>query len=1088
MKKNDNFFRINFVRMTFIYASLGLLLQAFIVNFVFAVTPSNAQNLDKTIVNINLVNKSLGRVFNEIEGQTNYRFSYVEGQIPLKTSTTLHANGTPLNDVLNELASQHNLTFEIIKNQIVVQREKVVIVENAGEKGKIKGVIVDAASGEALIGANIIIQGTSLGAATDIDGKFVLPAVEPGNYTVKVSYVGYKDKIERITVVPNRTTEITITLSWIAVEGDEVLVTAQARGQLSAINEQLSATEIKNVVSKDRIRELPDANAAESVGRLPGISLARSGGEGYGVVIRGLQPKYSKIMIDGVALSATGGTDRTVSMSSISSYSLEGIEVIKSPTADMDGDQVGGSVNLVMRTAPKGLRYELIAEGGYKGLRNSVTDYNFVGSASNRFFENKLGIFTQLTVDQKNMGSNNMYARYDPQSNQEVGAKNSIYLNGITLANTFVTRKRLGGTLTLDYLLPNGKIYFKNFLSSSKSNNQYYGEDFGKAQHLYTTEDYEYNRLMFSNILGVEEYILGFNVKAKLSHTYTSGETPKDITFEFLHEGGMKNHPTDILPEEVPSYKKPDSLTNNGFDWVWKNAYDDSEETISRQIMGKIDFEKEFEITKQLNGKIKFGVKFRYDEHSQDKERYYSDPRYAGGDIISALDNGIDRFRDAINKQPNPEKIAGSTTFGYPLFYDHNFSHGEFLDGAFQMGPVADIGFLNTIINLLREKHKELGDVDGYRYYHFTSNINDYSGLERLGAGYLMAEVNLTKNLTFIPGIRYEAKNTSYSGVYGHNLGLAELGFIPKDTTSNRNNDFWLPMIHLRYEPFEWLQVRMAYTKTIARPNFTDIIPNMYWGVNTITMRNPNLVPELAESFDLYFAFSDNHLGLLTLGGFWKNIKDKIFSRGVRVLLNPEEYNLDPEKYPSGRFRFSTQENNKTISVSKGVEIDWQTNFWYLPSFLKGFVLNVNYTKIFSETVYPKTEIKQIGRPPFSVRDTTIDRSYTDRLQDQPSDIFNIALGYDYKDFSCRLSMNYQTDVFKQSNFWPEFRTSTDALMLWDFSVKQKLPWAGLQLYCNIVNLSGAIEKTHFLYGKQREQNTYGRTAVLGLIWRMDGE
>ncbi len=935
--------------------------------------------------------------------------------------------------------------------------------------GKIKGKVVDANNGDALIGANVIIEGTSIGAAANIDGEFVLASVKPGNYTLKVSYVGYKNKTKKVKVISNRVTEITVKLNWVAVEGEEVLVTAQAKGQLAAINDQLSANEIKNVVSKDKIRELPDANAAEAVGRLPGISLARSGGEGYGVIIRGLQPKYSKIMVDGVALSATGSNDRTVSMSSISSYSLEGIEVIKSPTADMDGDQVGGSVNLIMRTAPKGFKAEVIAEGGYRGLRDEFSEYNFVANVSNRFFDDKLGVFAQIITDGKDMGSNRMGAGYTQRS-QIDSIVNPLNLTSVNLVNNFSYRKRYDATLTLDYLLPNGKIYFKNFLSSSFSNSQVYSEYFGTANHNFNVEDSKYERLMLSNVIGYEQYLSIFKISAKLSHTYTGGKTPKGIGFKFSYGSDMNPYDPEVSPEEVPGYAK------NQFDkFSWENANVTSSENSGRQLMGKVDFETDYNISKQITGKIKFGGKFLYNERSYDREKYYSDIRYSSAIFTNALIDKISEF----NNLPQ-----GTTFFPYPLFFDKDFSHGDFINGEFNLGPVANIEQLHRIINVLEDVNKDNKDVDGYRYYYFSSKIGDYSGIERLGAGYIMTELNITKKLTFIPGIRYEHKTTSYNGVYGSARGLVELGFKGKDTTSVRNNDFWLPMIHLKYEPLDWLQIRLAYTKTLARPNFTDILPNMYFSDNYISMRNPHLRPELAESYDMYLSFSDNYLGLLTIGGFWKNIQDKIFSRGNRILLNPDEYNLD-STYAG--FKYSTQENNESVSITKGIEIDWQTNFWYLPSFLKGFVLNINYTKIFSETTYPRFRIERSGTP-WNPIETVVDESFKDRLIGQPKDIINISLGYDYKDFSTRLSMNYQSDVFSSGNFWKEYRSYSDALMLWDLRIKQKLPWFGLQLYANFANLTGSIEKTHFYAGKPRTQNYYGQSANIGLIWRMDSK
>ncbi len=154
-------------------------------------------------------------------------------------------------------------------------------------------------------------------------------------------------------------------------EGEEVVVTAQARGQLAAINQQLSSNTIKNVVSADRIQDVPDVNAAESVARLPGISLIRSGGEGQKVAIRGLSPKYNVTMVNGVRMQSTDRDDRSVDLNMIAPNILSGIEVTKALTADMDADAVGGTVNLRIGKAAEGLKGNFSVQGGYGSVANT---------------------------------------------------------------------------------------------------------------------------------------------------------------------------------------------------------------------------------------------------------------------------------------------------------------------------------------------------------------------------------------------------------------------------------------------------------------------------------------------------------------------------------------------------------------------------------------------------------------------------------------------------------------------------------------------------------------------------------------------
>ena len=144
----------------------------------------------------------------------------------------------------------------------------------------------------------------------------------------------------------------------------------------------------------------------------------------------------------------------------------------------------------------------------------------------------------------------------------------------------------------------------------------------------------------------------------------------------------------------------------------------------------------------------------------------------------------------------------------------------------------------------------------------------------------------------------------------------------------------------------------------------------------------------------------------------------------------------------------------------EGFEIDYQTRFWYLPSLLKGLVFNANYTRTMSEVKYPRTKIEFeiIWDPSFEVVTSNIDSFYVDRLMDQPNEIINLSVGYDYKGFSGRLSMLSMSDVFKTPDFWSELRVSTDAYQRFDISVKQKLPIKGLEMFLNVSNLTEAVD------------------------------
>jgi Outer membrane receptor for ferrienterochelin and colicins len=222
-----------------------------------------------------------------------------------------------------------------------------------------------------LIGANIYVSGTSIGSSSNEEGRYAILKLSPGNYKLKISYIGYESQERDITIAANERITQDFELVYATIEGEVVEVTAQAKGQIEAINKQLKSKSIKNIVSSDRIQELPDANAAETVSRIPGVSIRREGGEGNKVVIRGLSPKYNKVTVNGTNLASTDPDNRSTDLSMISQYMLEGIEVTKAGTPDQEGDVLGGTVNFILKKATPGFHGNFVTQGMGNGLNQN---------------------------------------------------------------------------------------------------------------------------------------------------------------------------------------------------------------------------------------------------------------------------------------------------------------------------------------------------------------------------------------------------------------------------------------------------------------------------------------------------------------------------------------------------------------------------------------------------------------------------------------------------------------------------------------------------------------------------------------------
>ncbi len=942
------------------------------------------------------------------------------------------------------------------------------------QNSKIAGVVTDIQTGEPLVGANVVVMGTSFGAAADLDGNYIIVSLPPGEYKLKASYIGYDDEIIDVKTLPGKKSEINFKLKYSgSTELEEVTVTAQARGQLNAINEQLNSKDIKNVISAERMQELPDANAAETIGRLPGVSVQRVGGEGNKVVIRGMAPKYNKVMIEGVSMPASGN-DRSNDLSMVSPYSLDGIEVLKAVTADKDADFVGGSVNFKLREADPNWHYDIVAQGGYNGLKETFNDYMFTGSVSNRFYNNKLGVYLQGNIEQRNRSSNNLSAGYELR-NPTLDTANTVYTNNFTITDAIRRKNRYGVTLVFDYKIPDGIVHFKNFYNYGKTTVNRYSERFTVTDrtHKYETRDEEYDLSVMSNFLDYEQRFGDWLIDGKIAHSYSLNDVPNDLSFLFTQNSALSS---DVLserlsPQELVNYASINDTTSY-FNFL-NEGYRTTED---RQITTDLNLQYDFSFSDQITGNIKFGGKFRYTDRSFDKEVYTGNYMLSSGQAV----------KDAIlSAFPWMQDITpiGSSNLPYLLFYDPNFDHKDFLNGDYTMGPVVDIDLMHEVLNVI--KGVKNPSLETYTRDDYKSNREDYFGNEYLTAAYIMTELNFGRDIKFIPGVRYERNKTVYTGARGDaTLPFPNQEYIYHDTTMTRINEFFLPMIHLKYSPLEWFSIKAAYTQTLSRPSFNLIMPRIDILREAVIWNNYQLKPEFAENFDLYLSFQENKLGLFTIGGFNKRIENMIFWLDKRVILDPADYDL-PES--TDKKYIYTQENNPYDAKVWGIEVDWQTNFWYLPSVLKGLILNVNYTYVYSEAKYPRTVVeKTFDNQEFKYIYNNIDTFYTGPLHFQPDNVVNVQLGYDYAGFSARISMLYQSKIFQSSNFWQELSTFDDPYLRWDLSLKQKLPWYGIQVFCNINNITGAKQTTvNYGSGDPTQIQHYGMTVDLGIRVKM---
>lgn len=974
--------------------------------------------------------------------------------------------------------------------------------------GSIGGKISDKSTGEELFGANVVIKGTTYGSSTDFEGNYKIRNMPVGSYILEVSYIGYNPKTVNIDIVENRLVNIDVELEFKVIEGEVVVVTGQAEGQIQAINKQLTSNTIANVVSENRIKELPDVNAAESIGRLPGVSINRSGGEANKISIRGLDPKYNTITVNGVRVPSTGGDDRSVDLSLISSNMLAGIELKKANTPDMDADALGGTVDLRLKEAEPGLKLNTSVQMGHNQLQDYYGNYNFTGNVSNRFLDNNLGLILNFNLDHYDRSADKFDGTYD-RENRDTNDDDidEIVLVPEEISLREVTRKqdRLGGSILLDYKIPNGKVTANAFFNrmSWEELNNVNRLNINQNRHYYDIEDQEGSTSVFTGALGFN-YDLGFmSYDVGVSRTSTETDIPENNVFAFGQEQGAlqtssidyKTHPRDI--QELAFIDTNGTALSHMFKFQTNR--------IENETAIQFNLKFPFQFGNDISGYLKTGGKFRWMDRENDEEQDGKNGlQYSSGSLSDELSAIL---RNAAAANPGNWNYSLDSA----LIREHeylpisrvlsDYKRKKFLDGEYELGMVADIDLLNELLDALEASDGQEGNLDQYLNYAVGSLGRDYDGIEEYSAGYIMAEVDVTKYFTIIPGIRYEKDYSKYTGQRFREVDNAFTQLPPVDferITVKRENEFWLPMVHLIVNPTDWLKIRLARTETLTRPDYIHYAPitqiNSYQSY--VRANNTTLKPSHSVNYDIAVSIYENYTGFFTISGFYKEIEDLIFQEGY--LLNYDKgipiidgLNIPVSWVTGASPHVDTYINNSNKAFYRGFELEWQTNFWYLPSVLKGLVLNVNYTRIFSdvEKDYIDVDVSFVNRPPPfppAINYAFVDSTRSARMPFQPSHILNITLGYDYKGFSTRLSYLYQSDKVTYLDQYKELDSFSDDYSRWDLSLQQRLDW-GIQVFANFSNLNSRPDVT--LRGGNNDRPAYleyyGFTMDLGVRFKL---
>ena len=831
--------------------------------------------------------------------------------------------------------------------------------------GLVTGQITDAEK-QILPGASIIVEGMHTGVTSDINGFYTIANLKPGTYTLKVSYVGYSPKEMTVTIANGKVLTRDVVLDE-GAELKEVEVLGAFSGQRKAFQMQKAAMGVTNVVSADQVGKFPDSNIGDALKRINGINVQYDQGEARFGQVRGTSADLTSVTVNGNRLPSAEGDTRNVQLDLIPADMIQTIEVNKVVTSDMDGDAIGGEVNLVTKSTPSHRILNFTAGTGYTWI-SEKPQLNLGATWGQRFFNDKFGVMASASYQYAPGGSDNTEFEY-------VEKDGKVVLNEAQVRQYYVTRERQSYSLGLDYRFsPLHKISFKGIYNRRNDWENRYRISYKKL-----ASDPSSQSVVIQTKAGSDN-----NKDARLERQQTM-----DFTLDGEHQFGRLNvdwassfsRATEDRPNERyigwklkgsddldfgaamedAGKKQPYcSLAIPSFDeGKWKlDEFTNSDQSISEnEIKERINFSLPL-ATGKFGNTLRFGYKYT-NKHKKRNTEYY--------DYTDAADKYLSDWKDNLSTQVRSSFMPGSQ---YPI-------GTQFVSKGY-------LGNMN------------FDKADGQEL--LEEEAGNYKATEQIHAAYLRLDQRLGAKLTATAGLRMESTRLKTSGV---NYVVDEEEEESLTPTGEFRNNYtnWLPSLLLKYTPDDNSNVRFSVTKTISRPKYSALVANKSFNLadQEATIGDPNIKPTEAWNFDLSADYYFKSIGMVSLGLFYKDIKNV----NVETLgyYKGEELGLvgNEELFEV------TQNMNAYDARVFGVEVAWQRDFGFIAPELRclGFYGNYTYTHSTTRNYNPRLGIEDGDDV---------------KMAGSPEHTANASLYFEKNGINVRLSYNFASDFIDMMN------------------------------------------------------------------------
>ncbi len=812
--------------------------------------------------------------------------------------------------------------------------------EATAQNGTITGVVSDQTTGLTLAGVAVRIESLDRTVYSNASGRFNLLAVPAGRHTLTTDYLGYASDAVNVDVTAGDVVAVEISMRTAALELAGVTIVGQRRGQAAALNQQLNAPSITNVVAADQIGRFPDANIGDAMKRIPGIVVMQDQGEARFGLIRGTEPRLNSVTINGERIPSAEPEIREVQLDLIPSDMVSAVEVTKALTPDMDADAIGASVNIVTRSAPASRRLSATVGSGYNFLADEPMGI-FSGVYAQRFADERIGMVVSGSYFNHKLGSDNIEAEWS-----EGGA--GAFVEEFQIREYQLQRIRRSLSGALDFRLDDANTLTWRSMYNHRDDweNRFrlvFGMDEpdgtgstvaelerqskgGIGNDRVKNRRLEDQRTSSHSLSGSHLFGRGVALEWQGQWAQASQQRPNERYINFVAEDVPVQ--ADLSDPEKPRFTIQGAAANDLSIFEIDEITEENSWTRDRDLNGRIDLTVPF-----ADGRTELQVGGRY----RDKSKLQDNDFYEFDGVLSSL---ADAPREDLT---NPDFLAG------------DYRVGEFASRAYLGGLDLTDGELV---------------LDEFIPANFTAD-------ERIVGGYAMITQQLGDRTRLVAGARLEQTRVDYVG-----NEFVEDDESIRATAGEQSYTNVFPSLTLRHELGDRQILRAAWTSTIARPNYYDLVP--YRLVNRedgeLEVGNPALDPTLAMNFDLMYERFFSSVGLLSAGVFYKDINDFIFGYTVQDATDPVTGQV---------FSEITQPQNGAGAELFGFELAVQRN---LPA---GFGIYLNYT-------FTESSVEGLPIPGRENEDLP--------LPGTSKHTGNASLSYDDPRFSFRASLNFQDD------------------------------------------------------------------------------